>query len=235
MHSPPKLFHDACAAQGLKLTPEQLDTLSRYLHRLLEVNQHLNLTAVRDPDTAWMRHIFDSITLLTHMIGDPGQQALDLGSGGGLPGMPLAILRPDVSWTLVDSVAKKARFLEETATTLGLKNVAVRSERAEVLGRLPETREQFHLVTARAVARLPTLLELTVPLLRIKGRLFAMKGEKAGEELAESGIAMERLKVRLRLQEPTPEGGTLLIFKKHEATAKKYPRPVGVPGKEPLL
>lgn len=234
MHLPPPLFHDACSAQGLKLDPNQLDTLARYLERLLEVNQHLNLTAVRDPDTAWMRHVFDSLTLLNWMNGDPGQQALDLGSGGGLPGIPLAILRPDISWTLVDSVAKKARFLEETAAELGLENVTVRSERAEVLGRLPETREQFHLVTARAVARLPALLELTVPLLRVKGRLFAMKGEKAGEELAESGIAMERLKVRLRHRVPTPEGGTLLLFKKHEATAKKYPRPVGVPGKEPL-
>lgn len=234
MPPPPPDFFRACQDAGIMVTDAQAEKLSAYVHRLLEVNQHLNLTAVRDVDAAWRRHIFDSLFLLPRLKADPGQRALDLGSGGGLPGIPLAICRPDMEWVLVDSVAKKARFLEQTAAELGLANVTVRSERAEVLGRDPEFREQFHLVTARAVARLPTLLELTVPLLRVKGSLFAMKGEQAEAEVSESARAMERLFVQLLRQEPTPEGGNLLVFKKRDPTPGKYPRPIGVPGKEPL-
>jgi len=234
MHSAPDPFLQACETQGLTLSPAQLELLTTYLDHLLEVNQHLNLTAVRDVESAWMRHIFDSLFLLTKLKADPDQQALDLGSGGGLPGIPLAICRPDMQWVLVDSVAKKARFLEETVAKLGLKNVTVRSERAELLCHMDGFRECFHVVTARAVARLPTLLELTVPLLRVKGRFYAMKGEQAAVELAESDRAIERLHVRLRTRERTPEGGHLLIFRKYAATPGKYPRPVGVPGKEPI-
>ncbi len=234
MQAVPDTFLHACELQGISLTPEQLELLSLYLLHLLEVNEHLNLTAVRDADAAWMRHIFDSLFLLPKLKADAGQQALDLGSGGGLPGIPLAICRPDISWVLVDSVAKKARFLEETVAKLGLQNVSVRSERAEVLGHMDGFRENFHIVTARAVARLPTLLELTVPLLRVKGRFYAMKGGQAAVELAESGRAIERLFVRLRTEEATPEGGHLLIFRKYAGSPAKYPRAVGIPGKEPI-
>lgn len=232
--APPPAFLEACAAHGLELSAAQLQLLQRYLDRLLAVNQQLNLTAVRDADTAWMRHIFDSIWVGITLKRDPGQQAVDLGSGGGLPGIPLAILFPEIRWTLVDSVGKKVRFLEETAAELGLENVRARCVRAEVLGREAEVRAQVHVVTARAVARLPVLLEYAVPLLRDKGLFYAMKGEKALEELAEAGRAMERLGVRLLRKTPTPEGGVLLVFKKHGPTPGKYPRPVGVPAKEPI-
>lgn len=231
---PPQRFHDKCGLARLEISLPQLEKLERYVSRLLEVNRQMNLTAIRDAEGVWIRHVFDSLTLLPHMRGDREQQALDLGSGGGLPGMPLAILRPDIMWTLVDSVAKKARFLEETAREIGLTNLRVDTRRAEVLGRDPEFRGQFHLVTARAVARLPTLLELTIPLLRIKGRLYAMKGQQASEEVRESRRAMERLAAELRLEQDTPEGGRLLIFKKVRETARTYPRPVGIPNKEPL-
>ena len=232
--APPAAFFAACEAHGPVLTPEQLELLRRYLSRLLSVNRQLNLTAVRDADTAWMRHIFDSIQAGACIKRDPGQSALDLGSGGGLPGIPLAILFPEIQWTLVDSVGKKARFLAETASELGLGNVEVLCARAEELGRSPAARGQYHLVTARAVARLPVLLEYAVPLLREKGVFYAMKGEKAMAELAESGRAVERLGVRLLRKTPTAAGGMLLVFKKHAPTPEKYPRPVGVPAKEPL-
>jgi 16S rRNA (guanine527-N7)-methyltransferase len=231
---PPAIFFEKCDQLELTVQPDQLARLEAYVSRLLEVNRHMNLTAVRDAEGVWIRHVFDSLALLPHLHGDLDQRALDLGSGGGLPGIPLAILRPDMDWTLVDSVAKKARFLEETAAEIGLSNVRVDTRRAEVLGRDPAFREQFHMVTARAVARLPTLLELTVPLLRLKGRLYAMKGQQASEELKESRRAIERLAVDLRLEEDTPEGGRLLVFKKVRETAKAYPRAVGIPNKEPL-
>ncbi|MCH8526073.1 MAG: 16S rRNA (guanine(527)-N(7))-methyltransferase RsmG [Kiritimatiellae bacterium] len=231
---PPSIFFEKCEQSRLVISPGQLERLERYVSRLLEVNRHMNLTAVRDAEGVWIRHVYDSLALLPHLRGDLEQRALDLGSGGGLPGIPLAVLRPDMAWTLVDSVAKKARFLEETAAEIGLLNVRVDTRRAEVLGRDPDFRERFHVVTARAVARLPTLLELTVPLLRVKGRLYAMKGQQASEELKEARRAMERLSVEPRLEEDTPEGGRLLIFKKVRETAKAYPRAVGIPNKEPL-
>lgn len=231
---PPDSFFTLCAEQGLELSGGEVDVLTRYVGRLLEVNQRMNLTAVRDAEGVWIRHVFDSLTLKPVLKGDAGQRGLDLGSGGGFPGIPLAVVRPDIEWVLVDSVGKKAKFLEETAGWLGLGNVGVSMERAEVLGRDAGYREQFHVVTARAVARLPTLLELTVPLLRVKGRLLAMKGQQGEQELAESRRAMELLGVSVRRNEASPGGGRLLVFRKQEATAGRFPRAVGVPGKEPL-
>lgn len=234
MTPPPDTFLQACAAHNIDLPSHHLETLTRFVQHLLEVNAHMNLTAAQEPEEVWMRHVFDSLLLLNTLKHDPGQRALDLGSGGGFPGIPLAIFRPDLQWTLVDSVAKKAKFLAETAALLGLENVRTSSERAEVLGQSPEHREQYQIVTARAVARLRILLEWTVPLLRVKGFLFAMKGARAGDELVESGHAIERLFVRLRKQQEQPGGGTLLLFKKFAPTPARYPRKTGTATLNPL-
>lgn len=234
MSSVPDSFLAACQEQEIHLSPDQLETLTRFVQDLLDVNQRMNLTAVREAEQVWMRHIFDSLLLLPWLKADPGQRALDLGSGGGLPGIPLAIARPDMRWVLVDSVAKKTAFLREEAERLGLKNVSTSSERAEILGRDPEFREQFHLVTARAVARLPVLLEYTVPLLRKNGHLAAMKGAQAQQELRESARAIELLSVQLRDQREQPGGGHLLWFRKRRATAARFPRGIGIPGQKPL-
>jgi len=234
MLDPTPEFMQACDSQGLAVKPGALPVLAAYLTRLLEVNQTLNLTAVRDPAEAWLRHIFESLCLLPHLKADAGQLAVDLGSGGGLPGLPLAIARPDIRWVLVESVGKKARFLAETAALLGLANVEVRAERAEILGRDPAFREGVDVVTARAVAPLPVLLELSIPLLRVKGNLLAMKGQKADEEVFAAGRAMNLLHARVHKEIPTPGGGKLLVIRKFDDTGKRYPRPVGQPAKEPL-
>lgn len=181
-----------------------------------------------------MRHIFDSLLLLPDLKADPNQRALDLGSGGGFPGIPLAICRPDMQWTLVDSVAKKARFLNEVAAELDLKNVTALSERAERLAHHPEHRESYHLVTARAVARLPVLLEYCIPFLRVHGYFAAMKGAQAAKEMKESRRAIERLSVKLMRKQDQPGGGQLLWFKKRRPTMDKYPRDVGIPGQKPI-
>lgn len=188
--------------------------MSRYVEMLLEVNRHVNLTAVRDPVEVWPRHVFDSLFALKRIKADRGQRAMDLGSGGGLPGIPLAVCLPDMEWTLVDSVGKKARFLETVARELDLENVRVLNVRAEELARDPAYRGGYHLITARAVARLPALLELAIPLLRVKGRFLAMKGEQAPQELAESMQTCKRLHVLHRETVPTPGGGNLLVLKR---------------------
>lgn len=181
-----------------------------------------------------MRHIFDSLLLVPELKADPDQRALDLGSGGGFPGIPLAIMRPDMQWTLVDSVAKKVKFLQEVSVEIGLSNVCALSERAEVLAHDPAHREQYHLVTARAVARLPVLLEYCIPFLRVNGFFAAMKGQQAAKELKESRRAIERLSVKLLRSQTQPGGGQLLWFKKRRPTLDKYPRSVGIPGQKPI-
>lgn len=235
MNLPPETFLEAVAAHGLSVSEPALEMLTRYVDRLLEVNQRMNLTAVRDAEGVWMRHVFDSLLLLSSLKADADQHALDLGSGGGFPGLVLAIVRPDMGWTLVDSVGKKARFLAETIEELGLENARALSDRAEVLGQDDAHRECYTLVTARAVARLPVLLELTVPLLKVGGHLLAMKGEQADQEVSEARRAADILSVHLKRRSEQPGGGILLDFKKTKPTPSLYPRPVGVPGQKPLL
>jgi 16S rRNA (guanine527-N7)-methyltransferase len=234
MNPIPDSFLQACQKQNLQLADPQLRLLNLYVDELLEVNKTMNLSSVRDVEGTWMRHIFDSLLLVPDLKADPDQRALDLGSGGGFPGIPLAIMRPDMSWTLVDSVAKKVRFLNETVAKIGLTNVVAVAERAEVLAHHPEHRESYHLVTARAVARLPILLEYTIPFLRVNGYFAAMKGEQAAKELKESRRAIERLSVKLMRKQDQPGGGQLLWFKKRRPTLAKYPRDVGIPSQKPI-
>jgi 16S rRNA (guanine527-N7)-methyltransferase len=234
MEAPPTPFLDACKERSIDLSPDALEQLSMFVTLFLKVNQRMNLSAVRDAEGVWMRHVFDSLLLLPFLKADPDQHALDLGSGGGFPGLVLAIVRPDMGWTLVDSVGKKARFLEETSTALGLTNTRALSDRAEVLGQSEDHRELYTLVTARAVARLPVLLELTVPLLKVGGHLLAMKGEQADLELKEAKRAIDVLHVSLKRRTEQPGGGILLDFRKNRPTSHHYPRAVGVPGQKPL-
>lgn len=234
MPPPPDSFLDACREQNIEPAPDVLEQLTSFVSLFLEVNQRMNLSAVREPEGVWMRHVFDSLLLLKVLKADPGQHALDLGSGGGFPGLVLAIARPDMGWTLVDSVGKKARFLQETIDALGLENARALSDRAEVLGRDPDHRERYNLVTARAVARLNVLIELTVPLLQIGGHLLAMKGEQADLEAKEARRAAHTLGVSLKRRTEQPGGGILLDYRKHKPTPANYPRAVGVPGQKPL-
>jgi 16S rRNA (guanine527-N7)-methyltransferase len=234
MSSPPDCFLDACKEQEIDLTPEILEKLCSFVTLFLEVNQRMNLSAVRDEEGVWIRHVFDSLLLLKHLKADSDQHALDLGSGGGFPGMVLAIARPDMGWTLVDSVGKKARFLQESIEALGLENARSLSDRSEVLGQDPEHRELYTLVTARAVARLNVLLELTIPLLQVGGHLLAMKGEQADVEVKEARRAADILSSRVMRRTEQPGGGILLDYKKSKPTPNIYPRPVGVPGQKPL-
>ncbi|MGE0302188.1 MAG: 16S rRNA (guanine(527)-N(7))-methyltransferase RsmG [Phycisphaerales bacterium] len=187
---PPEEFHTRLGAMGVELEPGDAERLGRFLALLLEANQSFNLTAITDPASAWIRHVLDSLTLLPMLSAmeprEPGKalSVIDVGSGGGLPGIPLAITMPGADFTLVDATGKKAAYLRRVAGELALKNVTVVHDRAERVGTNPAHRGKHDVAMARAVGALPVLAELVLPLVRVGGVALAIKGAKAEEELA---------------------------------------------------
>jgi 16S rRNA (guanine527-N7)-methyltransferase len=229
----PADFLDAAAAIGVAFEPGEVEALGRYLALLLHANEVMNLTAIKAPVEAWTRHILDALTLLPLLAElAPGALVVDVGSGGGVPGIPLAIVRPDLKVTLIESTQKKAAFLEACARRLGLGNVEVRAQRAEEAGR-SDLRETADLVCARAVGRLATLVELTLPLVRGAGRAVFIKGAAADEELEEAGAAIRMLGGAHAGTLPTPTG-RIVAIEKVRGTGKMYPRRAGEPKRAPL-
>ncbi len=222
------------AARGVVLDAAQRTRIEAFVERLLEANTAFNLTAVRDADTAFVRHVEDSLTLLPHLTAAGAKRIADLGSGGGLPGIPIAIARPDLEITLIESTGKKARFLEQTVAALGATRVRVECGRAETIG-APSGghRNRYDAVVARAVARLPVLLELALPLVRIGGRVLAIKGAQAETEIEEAGAALRLLHARVVATERTPTG-TVVVVQKLRSTPARFPRRPGEPRRSPL-
>ncbi len=232
--SPPEAFLDQARELGVAFDSGDLDRIALYLAMLLDANTRFNLTAVTDPEQAWMRHIFDSLTLMPYISSAEARRVIDVGSGGGLPGIPLAILMPEVHFTLLEATGKKARFLQDVARELALNNVTVINDRAETVGQdHKHHREQYDLVLARAVGRLPVLLELTVPLAKVGGHILAMKGEQAAQEIAESKQALHLLHCHVVETATTPTG-VIVIIEKARKTPRAYPRSPGEPKRAPL-
>jgi 16S rRNA (guanine527-N7)-methyltransferase len=230
----PAAVASALAAQGIALDPGDDETLRRYLELLLVANERFNLTAVRDPAEAWVRHIQDSLSLLPFLASSGARRVLDVGSGGGLPGVPLAIALPGVAFTLLETTGKKAAFLRDTAAALGLANVSVLQARAEEAGQdHHHHREQYDAVVSRAVGPLAVLLELTVPFAREGGHVLAIKGERAAAEVAEARQALHLLHAHAVDQVRTPTG-TVVVVEKVRKTPRSYPRLPGEPKRRPL-
>lgn len=182
---PHPLWQTLATDAGTALTSTQLEQLDRYLAALIEWNQKLNLTRIVDRADAEVRHIADALTLL-RFIPPTARTLADVGTGGGVPGVPLAIARPRLRVTLIDSTAKKLSAIEQMLATVEVSNVRTRHARAEAM------REQFDVVTARGVADLDTLLGWCAPLMNENGVLLAMKGPRVQEEIA--AIPMRRRK-----------------------------------------
>lgn len=224
----------AASELGIEFEPGDLDRLEAYLARLLDANRRMNLTAITDPDEAWIRHILDSLTLLPLLASIDASTIIDVGSGGGCPGLPLALVMPQARFTLLEATAKKARFLAETAAAIGAANVSVVCERAETAGQDRERhRERYDAVVARAVGRLPVLLELTIPLARIGGIVLAIKGEQSGAEIDEARAALHVLHAKVIDRRRTPTG-TIVVIEKTRTTPKLYPRRPGEPKRSPI-
>jgi 16S rRNA (guanine527-N7)-methyltransferase len=217
-----------------------LDQAERFVELLLAANLRVNLTRVTSPREVARLHLLDSLAALPQIDRLAPSQAIDLGSGGGLPALPLAMVRTGMHWTMVDSVGKKATILAEFVQALSLPNVSVIADRAEALGRSVAHRERYELVTARACASLPVLAELALPLLTVGGSLLAWKGPltEADEEVRRGRVASGQLGGgRLRIVDPgvTALGGhRFVIVPKEHATEARFPRRAGEPGRRPL-
>ena len=213
------------------------ERLARFSFLLLEANREANLTRIIDPGEMAVKHVLDSMTALLAGEWPHGATVCDVGTGGGLPGIVLAVVRPDLSVTLVDSVAKKVAAVESIARALGIGAQAIHA-RAEELGREAAHRERYQIVVARAVAPLPVLAELCLPLVAVGGSFVAMKGRDAG--LEEGFYAVERLggKVRQSISLSLPGGygeRTLLSIAKVKPCPPEFPRRPGMPEKRPLV
>lgn len=234
MPGPPQTFLDESAAIGVAFDDGDLDRFDRYLELLLDANTRFNLTAIREPDEAWRRHILDSLTLLPMLATlGAGESVVDVGSGGGAPGLPLAIALPELRFTLIESTGKKAVFLEETVSALGLANVSVVNRRAEDAGRSEAHRDRHAAATARALGPLRVSLELVLPLVRVGGLGLFIKGAKAEAEIAEAGGALKALGGAIIDVAPTPTG-RIVVVEKQRPTDRRHPRRPGEPKRDPL-
>jgi 16S rRNA (guanine527-N7)-methyltransferase len=176
-----ELWNDLARRAGVELSADQHSRLSRYLDLLLEANTRMNLTRITDRTAAEVQHVGDALTILPHLPA--GEiRLVDVGTGGGVPGIPLAIARPDATILLVESTKKKAAFLKQAIEALELGNASVSEWRAEDVGR-SNSRESFDIALARAVATMPWLAEWLLPLVRKGGKMLAMKGPKVADEL----------------------------------------------------
>lgn len=235
---PPVAFLRGADELGVVFEPGDLERLSAFLGLLLRANESFNLTSIVDPDEAWSRHILDALTLVPvlasiEVVEGGVLGVVDVGSGGGVPALPLAIVMPEARFTLVEATGKKAEYLVQTARTLGLKNVRVLHERAERIGQVRDHREQYDAAMARALGHLAVVCELCGPLVRPGGVLIGVKGAKADEELAASAKAMGLLGLRHLETTATPTG-RLVLLEKTTRTPRTYPRRDGEPTRVPL-
>ena len=214
------------------LTEEACDKFVAYYDLLIDWNTRMNLTAITEPEEVVKKHFYDSLAALPYL--PDGAKIADVGTGAGFPAIPLLILNPSLRITLVDSLQKRLTFLEEVLKTLQLSAECVHA-RAEDFGRDPKYRGQFDATVSRAVASMPVLLELTVPLLRVGGKAYCYKGD-VSEELKTAKSALHLLHCTAETVPLESDYGarTLVICTKNAPTTSTYPRKAGLPSKKPL-
>ena len=215
------------------------DKLRAYLDDVLQANRQFNLTAVRDPETAWSKHVLDSLQgLEVAGLFDASQRVIDVGTGAGFPGMILAIARPQLSVTLLDATRKKCNFLESAAQTHA-PNVTVLCGRAEEAGHEHKLRAQFDVAVARAVGSFTEICELCLPLVKVGGSVLLWRGQEAAEEIEASQKALKMLGGRAKVVASyhLPQHDMqyhLTLVEKQRSTPGIYPRRIGLPKHQPL-
>lgn len=237
----PEEFAAALREHNVELNAQQLAQYQQYYERLVAVNEHMNLTAITERDEVYLKHFFDSLTLAWAYpeLQTEELHMIDVGAGAGFPSLPLKIAFPQLQITIIDALNKRINFLRDLVKELGLEGVTVEHARAEEFGnKTAPAREQYDVATARALARLNVLGELTLPFVKVGGVLLAMKGSAADEELAEAKKAITTLGAEIgdQIDVSLPNGDprSVIVIKKVKNTPKKYPRKPGDPVRKPL-
>ena len=222
----------------IELSLDETEKLYKFMCLLLEWNEKINLTAITEPEDIILKHFVDSITIKKYIKSE--NKVLDMGTGAGFPGIPLKIISSDTYFTLVDSLNKRIIFLNEVCDKLKLDKIENIHSRAEELAKNKKYREQYDVVTSRAVARLASLVEYMLPFVKVGGKCICMKGSNVDEELIEAKKAINVLggeieKVDKFLLPNSDIERNIVIIKKIKNTSCKYPRKPGTATKQPII
>ena len=234
-----ELLNSKCKSIGIDLTQIQLEQFELFYNLLIEKNKVMNLTAITEMEEVIVKHFIDSMMLIKAINIDSIQTIADMGTGAGFPGIPLKIAFPKLKITLMDSLAKRLKFLDEVISTLELENITTLHGRAEDIGKNDNYREKYDLCVSRAVANLSTLSEYCLPLVKENGYFISYKSGEITEELSSSKRAISILGgnnpelVYFKLLDSNMDR-SFVIIKKEKKTPKKYPRKAGLPSKEPI-
>ena len=222
---------------GLEISDRQLEQFDKYYELLIERNEKVNLTAITEFNQVLIKHFSDSIAIAAFFDMKNFGSLIDVGTGGGFPGIPLKIMFPHLKVTLLDSLNKRIVFLDDVISALSLQNVKTLHGRAEDYGRDSEYREKYDICVSRAVANLSTLTEICAPFVRVGGLFVSYKAEKAEEEIDSAKKAIKLLGCKyercenIKLED---NNRNFVVIGKKERTAKTFPRKAGTPGKKPL-
>ena len=225
---------------GIHLTPRQIAQFERYYLELTAWNRRVNLTAIVERGEVETRHLLDSLTVALALPRRQGVRAIDVGAGAGFPGLPLKLAFPDITLTLLEATGKKAAFLANLVSVLGVADVVVVAQRAEDAAHDPLHREAYDVAVARALAAMPVLAELTLPFCRVGGIVVAQKKGDIDDEIEAATFAIDSLGGSVRecipvhIPEVAEDRRSLVVVEKVRPTPPQYPRRAGMPQKRPL-
>jgi 16S rRNA (guanine527-N7)-methyltransferase len=234
-------FQSTLHLKYINLSEQQLTQFELYYRELISWNEKMNLTGITDREQVYVKHFYDSLSVSFFLPMTDINNIADIGSGAGFPSIPLKIVYPHLKVTIVDSLNKRIQFLNHLVTCLDLSGVRCVHGRAEDTARIPEHRDRYELVTARAVAKLAVLNEFCLPFTAVNGTFVAMKGSEIDQELKESAFSLRELKGKYihteHFELPDGENASrnLVFVRKLSTTPKMYPRKAGIPLKLPLL
>ncbi|SDJ43383.1 16S rRNA (guanine(527)-N(7))-methyltransferase RsmG [Paenibacillus naphthalenovorans] len=233
-------FTDLLNNRGIRLSESQLHQFELYYRELVDWNERMNLTGIIEREQVYIKHFYDSLSVAFFVPMSDHLKIADIGSGAGFPSIPLKIAFPHLRVTIVDSLNKRIHFLNHVTSFLGLSDVQCVHARAEDAARLPIHRDQYDLVTARAVARMAVLNEFCLPFVSVGGLFVAMKGQGVQDEIEEASFSLRELRGQWlnthRFELPVEESTRhIVLITKTGPTPKKYPRKAGTPLKSPLI
>ena len=223
---------------NVQLNDEQTTKYFKYMNLLLDWNEKINLTAITEVDDVILKHFIDSMTILKYI--EDGSKIIDVGTGAGFPGIPIAIMKEDTEINLLDSLNKRINFLKEVCSELKIDNVEAIHGRAEEMGQNKQHREKYDITISRAVANMTTLVEYLLPFVKVGGICICMKGAEIDKELEEAKFAIKELGGEIVNQEkfmlPNSDmARNIVLIKKIKQTSNKYPRKAGTPSKSPMF